>query len=212
MSDWKLVVKITLGCVTLLFLAIWGLTKMGDQTGGGLKADVAELLNGARFVKENGETKVTVVTFSDMQCPACKAADAKNKELFTMPGVKVVMRHFPLPTNVHKFSQVSARAAEAANLMGKGWEMVQILFDKQDEWSAVSDPKIKFLEYAKSLGLDENVFLEKLESKEVYDNVAMDAALAARLQLSGTPTIYVNGEQVGAPFVLDKVKQLLESK
>ena len=185
---------------------------MGSQTVGGLKADVTELLNGARFVKENGETRVTVVTFSDMQCPACKAADAKNKELFTMPGVKVVMRHFPLPANVHKYSQVSARAAEAANLMGKGWEMVNILFEKQEEWSVVGDPKVKFGEYAKSLGLDEKDYLEKIESKEVYENVALDAGLAARLQLSGTPTIYVNGEQVGSPFVVDKVKELLKAQ
>lgn len=204
--------KITLGCVALLFLAIWGLTKMGGQNGGGLKADQQELLSGARYIKENGETKVTVVTFSDMQCPACKTADAKNKELFNMPGVRVVMRHFPLPTNVHKYSQVSARVAETANLMSKGWEMISILFEKQEEWSVAKDPKVNFLEYAKSLGLDEKVFAEKMESKEVYENVAKDEALAQKLQLSGTPTIFVNGEQVGEPFVVEKVKQLLGNK
>jgi protein-disulfide isomerase len=129
-----------------------------------------------------------------------------------MPGVRMVFRHFPLPPSLHKHALISAKAVEAGNFMGKGWEMVRVLFDKQEEWSVLSDPKVKFGEYAKSLGLDEKVFLEKLDSKEVVDNVALDAALAMKLNLAGTPTIYVNGEQVGAPFVVEKVKELLKAK
>lgn len=213
MSDWKLVVKITLGSVALLFLAIWGLSKMNvGGAGSALKADVTELVQGARWVKENGETKVTVVTFADMQCPSCKAEHDTNRELFTMPGVKVVMRHFPLPANIHKYALISAKAAEAAMVMGKGWEMVDILFDKQDEWSKVSKPEEKFAEYAKGLGLDEKKYLETLNSSEVATAVSLDLALANRLQLAGTPTVFVNGEQVGATFVKEKVKGLLGTK
>lgn len=213
MSDWKLVVKITLGSVALLFLAIWGLSKMNVGGGGSsLKADVSELVQGARWVKENGETKVTVVTFADMQCPSCKAEHSSNRELFNMPGVKVVMRHFPLPANIHKYALISAKAAEAAMVMGKGWEMVDVLFDKQDEWSKVSKPEEKFAEYAKGLGLDESKYLETLNSSEVATAVSLDLALADRLQLAGTPTVFVNGEQVGATFVKEKVKSLLGTK
>jgi len=115
----------------------------------------------ARFVKENGETKVTVVNFSDMQCPSCKAADIQTKELFNMPGVKIVTRLFPLPSSLHRYALISAKAAEAARVLGKGFEMVAVLYDKQEEWSAVSKPEDNFADYAKSLGLDEKTFREQ---------------------------------------------------
>lgn len=208
MNDWKLILKVTIGSALLLMLIIWGLTKMAGPTNS-LKADETVLLNGARFVKENGETKVTVVKFADIQCPACKAAEAQTKDLFNMPGVKLVMRLFPLPASVHRYALISAKAAEAGRVMGKGWEMTALLYEKQEEWSATNDPEALFIGYAKSLGLDETKYKETLNSSEVADNVQKDANLAASLQLSGTPTFYVNGEQVGTPFVMDKVKQLL---
>lgn len=200
--------KVVLGCTLLIFVVIFGLTKMAspDST---LKVDEKVLLEGARFIKENGETKVTVVNFSDMQCPSCKLADLQTRELFDKPGVRVVTRLFPLPANLHPYALISAKAVESARIMGKGWEMMTVLYDKQAEWSAVDKPEESFAEYIKSLGLDEKIFLEKLNSKEVADNVQTDANLAASLQLSGTPTFFINGEQVGASFVVDKVKELL---
>ncbi|NCP46979.1 hypothetical protein AUJ42_01655 [Candidatus Collierbacteria bacterium CG1_02_44_10] len=208
MNDWKLILKVTIGCAALLLVAIWGLSKMAGSESA-LKVEESVLLVGARFVKENGETRVTVVNFSDMQCPSCKAADIQTKELFNMPGVKVVTRLFPLPASLHRYALISAKAAEAARIMGKGFEMVAVLYDKQEEWSAVNKPEDSFADYARSLGLDEKIFREKLASNEAAQNVQVDADLAASLQLSGTPTFFVNGEQVGAPFVVDKVKQLL---
>jgi len=211
MNDWKLILKVIGGSALLLFVVIFGLSKMAspDST---LKVDEKVLLDGARFIKENGEIKVTVVNFSDMQCPACKAADIQTRELFNKPGVKIVTRLFPLPANLHPYALISAKAVEAARILGKGWEMMNILYDKQAEWSAVDKPEEKFAEYVKSLGLDEKIFLEMLGSKEVEDNVRRDADLAASLRLSGTPTFFVNGEQVGAPFVVGKVKELLGEK
>lgn len=192
----------------MLSAVIFGLTKMAGPNST-LKVDEKVLLDEARFIKENGEVKVTVVNFSDMQCPACKAADIQTRELFDKPGVRVVTRLFPLPANLHQYALISAKAVESARIMGKGWEMMTILYDKQEEWSAADKPEESFALYAKGLGLDTNLFLEKLNSKEVADNVQVDANLAASLQLSGTPTFFINGEQVGAPFVVDKVKELL---
>lgn len=195
----------------LLGVVIFGLSKMAGPENS-FKVEEKILLEGARFVKENGETKVTVVNFSDMQCPSCKAADLQTRDLFNMPGVKIVTRLFPLPASLHRYALISAKAAEAARIMGKGWEMMTVLYDKQEEWSATDKPEEKFIEYAKSLALDEKLFRDKLNSAEVASNVQTDASLAARLQLSGTPTYFINGEQVGAPFVIDKVKELLGEK
>ncbi len=196
--------------MVVVIAVIFGLTRMSSSTTSATTVDPQVLLEGARFVKENGETKVTVVAFSDIQCPACKYAKETLKELETMVGVKNVFRQFPLPPNVHKYALISAKAVEAGRVMGKGWEMMDIMFKNQEEWSDIKNPEKKFAEYAKSLGLDEKKFEETMNSKEVAELVQVDASLAARLQLSGTPTIFVNGEQVGVPFVIDKVKELLK--
>lgn len=208
MNDWKLILKVVLGSAVLLTIAIFGLSKMAGSDNS-LKVDEKVLLEGARFIKENGETRVTVVNFSDMQCPSCKAADIQTRELFNKPGVKIVTRLFPLPASLHKYALISAKAVETARMMGKGFEMMSILYDKQEEWSVADKPEEKFAEYAKSLSLDEKVFLEKIVSTEVANNVQLDADLATSLQLPGTPTFFVNGEQVGSPFVVSKVKELL---
>lgn len=198
--------------MVVVLAAIFGLTKMSSGTTTATSVDMQQLLEGARFVRENGDTKVTVVSFSDIQCPSCKAAKETLKDLETMPGVRTVMRQFPLPPNVHKYALISAKAVEAGRVMGKGWEMMDLMFDKQGEWSDIKNPEKKFVEYAKSLGLEEKKFEETMNSKEVAEMVQIDANLAARLQLSGTPTIFVNGEQVGVPFVMDKVKEILNKK
>ncbi len=215
MNDIKNTLLIIGGSIVVVFAVIFGLTRMSGTTSTPVTTvDQQQLVDGARFIKENplaspASAMVTVVSFSDIQCPACKAAKQSLKELETTPGVRYVVRHFPLPPNIHKYALISAKAVEAGRVMGKGWEMMELMFDKQSEWSGASKPEKMFVEYAKSLGLDEKKFEEAMNSNEVAVMVQTDASLADRLQLSGTPTIFVNGELVGAPFVIEKVKGLL---
>lgn len=214
MNDLKNTLLIIGGVVVVFFGIIFGLSRIGDQTSTINKVDVQTLLDGARFIKENPSTisdqgLVTVVVFADIQCPSCKAANEELKPLETMQGVKYVMRQFPLPPNVHPYALISAKAVEAARVMDKGWEMVDLMFEKQSEWSSSKTPEKLFIEYAKSLGLNEKDFEEKMKSNEVAEMVQVDARLADSLRLSGTPTVFVDGEQVGVPFVIDKVSKLL---
>ena len=192
-----------------MMVVIFGLSKMSG-TGTNLTTDQSILLDGAKLVKENGETVVTVVNFSDMECPACKRAHSLIGGLYSdnIPGVKIVFRHFPL--GIHKNSIITARVVEAARVMGKGFEMIDLLFDTQEEWTGESKIEDMLVEYAKSLGLDEKIFKEKLNSVEVAEVVQQDVNLGNSLRLSGTPTIYVNGEQMAVDFVMDKVTELLK--
>jgi protein-disulfide isomerase len=208
-NDWKLILKVVLGSAVLLMAIIFGLSKMAG-TSNTLTVDQNILLDGAKLIKENGETKVTVVTFSDMECPACKRADTLMNGLESTPGVKTVIRHFPL--SIHKYAPITARAVESAREMGKGFEMIDLLFEKQEEWSVATNIEEKLVEYVKSLGLDEKVFMEKLNSAEVAAIVQTDINLGDSLKLSGTPTIYVNGEQVAPDFAVAKVTELLKTK
>jgi protein-disulfide isomerase len=208
-DDWKLILKVVLGSAALIMVVIFGLSKMAGS-GLGVTVNESVLLNGARLIKENGETKVTVVNFSDMECPACKRAHELITGLNNTAGVKMVFRHFPL--GIHKYGMITASAVEAAREMGKGWEMIDLLFSKQNEWSTESKIEDKLVEYAKSLGLDEKTFKDKLNSTETVAAVQEDVKVGDGLRLLGTPTIYVNGEQVAVDFVVDKVNQLLKQK
>lgn len=207
-SDWKLILKVITGSVVLVLVIIFGLAKMSGS-GNSITADQNQLLDGAKLVKENGETKVTVVVFSDMQCPACRLVDDMIGSLESMSGVRYVFRHYPL--SIHKYSVISAKAVEAARVMGMGFEMKKKLFAKQDEWSGVTRIEEVLVRYAKELGLDEEIFLEKLNSTDVSTTIQTDMILGNSLKLSGTPTIFVNGEQVAGDFVVAKVNELLKT-
>lgn len=204
-----MIVAVFGGSVLLVVLMAIGLSKISGGGTGTIKVSTDELVNGARWMVVNGEPKVTVVEFSDIQCPACKAAEPIGVELRRTEGVKFVYRHFPL-TTIHKNAWKGARAIEAARMLDKGWEMMALMFEKQGEWSDSDKPEEMFVKYAKSIGLDENAFDEKQKGGESDKFVGEDSSLGSRLQLSGTPTFFVNGEQVGSPYVLVKVKDLLK--
>jgi len=209
MNDWKLILKVVGASVILVLIMIFGLTKMAGTTNS-LQVDMKVLLDGAKLVKENGEVKVAVVNFSDMECPSCKRVHDETKDLQNRPGVKLVYRYFPLPPQIHKNALVSAKAVESARLLGKGWEMMEVVFDRQDEWFGKTDALQRLTSYAVGLGLEEKNFLETLNSSEVAKNVQVDADLAKALNLPGTPTVFINGEQVGGDFIMAKVEELLK--
>lgn len=138
---------------------------------------------------------VTIVEFSDFQCPHCAAAHPELERLVReFEGqVKLVFKHFPLSS--HLRAVPAARAAEAAGRQGKFWEMHDLLFDHQRE---LEDADLE--RYANMLGLDVERFKTDMASAEVQERVDADRAEGEKLAIEGTPTIYVNGRLVREPF------------
>ena len=156
-----------------------------------------------------GNGSVTLVEFSDFQCPACSAVEAPLQQILAKYSGKVqfVYRFFPL-TTIHKNAQISAQAAEAAGLQGKFWELHTILFTKQSEWEKVADPRDLFVTYIKDLGLDEKQFLADIDSQTVVDAIAADVSAANRYNLDGTPTFFVNGVKIDFAQIDSKLAAL----
>ncbi len=211
MGNLKTVILVFGASVILVVLMAVGLTKLSGGGTGTVKVAEDELTTGARWIKANGDTKVTVVEFSDIQCPACKAAEPISVILRDTPGVKFIYRHFPLVT-IHPNAWKGARALEAVHLIDadKAWKMMETMFANQEKWAGEGNPDKFFSGYAKEIGVDEKLFTDKYNSDESDKLVGEDSSLGNRLQLSGTPTFFVNGEQIAAPAVLDKVKELLK--
>ncbi len=155
-------------------------------------------------VKGNKDAKVTIVEFSDFQCPFCERfySDAYKsiiKDYVDSGKVKVVFRDYPL--SFHANAQVSAEASECAADQGKFWEMHDKLFETQSEWSELSNElaKGKFGEYAAQLGLNTGNFNSCLSTGKQTEEVKKDMAEGTKYGVSGTPTVFVNGiKLVGA--------------
>jgi len=142
---------------------------------------------------------VTVEEFADFQCPTCATVHSKMKEINALYSgrIKFVFRNYPL-TQMHKNAYAAAVAAEAAGMQdqNKFWAMQDQLFNNQKAWSDSQEARKMFEEYAEKIGLDVARFQNDMLGLPAKARVDADLQRARALNLSGTPTIYVNGRQV----------------
>lgn len=145
-------------------------------------------------LKGNPKAAVTIVEFTDFQCPSCaQAQPVIEQALKEFEGkVKLVVRDFPLEKHREAFQ--AAEAAEAARAQGKYWEYIALLFQNQ---SALSKDKLN--DYAAQLKLNPQQFTAALEAGTFADKVQLDAQEGLRLGVNGTPTLFVNGRRVAEP-------------
>lgn len=145
-------------------------------------------------MKGGENAAVTLVEYSDFQCPACGAFQPILNEVLAQYGdkIKFEYKHYPL-VQIHPFAEPAARAAEAAGQQGKFFEFADVLFAKQAEWSKGSNPTGLFTRYATELGLDMDLFAKHQKSSLLADNVRANMMEARGLGLTGTPSFYLNG-------------------
>lgn len=156
-------------------------------------------LTDAEWVKWNEESEIVLIEYSDFQCPACLDRLDVIEDIEAEFGdyVKFVYRHLPLE-GLHPNAKRAAMASEAAGLQGEFWAMHDLLFDGQAEWSSLSGSALdeKFMEYADEAGLDVEQFEDDLDSDAVKDAVESDMEIAEELELTGTPTFFLNDRKL----------------
>jgi protein-disulfide isomerase len=162
----------------------------------------------ADHVKGNPEATVTLVEYSDFQCPACASFQPVVNELMAQYGDKLRFeyKHFPLP--IHNYAQQAAVAAEAASQQGKFFEFHDALFTNQQEWSNSATPQTFFVKYAEELSLDVEKFKMHQNSSVLRDEVRKDLSAARELGLTGTPTFFLNGERMQFETFEDFIRQI----
>lgn len=141
--------------------------------------------------KGHANAPVTLVEFTDFQCPSCAEQHPVLERIVSEFGnrVRLVVRDFPL--SQHPNAPKAAEAAEAAREQGKYWEYAAVLFRNQ---SALEVGKLK--QYARELGLDGARFDASLDSGKFAEKVQRDVMDGDKLGVNGTPTFYVNGKRV----------------
>ena len=194
-SEIKTIVGIVVVCVVLLGLFVWFAPK-GTSTGG--PRDLTLLVHDNSHMTGKMGTKVTLVEFGDYQCPACGQVAPFVKQVVdqyvTNPNFNFVFRNFPLTQHANAFP--SAEAAESAGAQGKYFQMNELLYKNQAEWSEVADPTSIFVGYAKTLGLDTVKFKASLDTKAFDAFIKADLVDAMSLSLDHTPTFFLNGVEV----------------
>lgn len=138
---------------------------------------------------------ITIVEFSDFQCPYCAASVKIMKDLRLKYGglLRFVFKHFPLEN--HHGARPAARASVAAHKQGKFWEYHDLLMARQGEWSQAGDMEKIFARYAAELGMDAERFKGDMNGAGAEEAIARNVKQAMELEVGATPTFFVNGVQ-----------------
>jgi len=150
---------------------------------------------------------VTIIEFSEFQCPFCSRVLPTMKKIHETYGddVRVIFKHSPL--SFHKDAKPASKAALAAGEQGKFWEMHDLLFANQRKLKAAN------LEaYAAQLGLDMAKFKADMASSSFDSVIKADQALGARFGARGTPNFFVNGRNLRGAQPFASFKKIIDEE
>jgi protein-disulfide isomerase len=168
-------------------------------------------------VKENDiivgakNAPVTLIEFSDFECPYCRVLHPTiGQALEEFDGqIRFVYKHLPL--SFHPQAENAALASECANEQGKFMEYVDILFEKQEEWSGTEGTAL-FKRYSVNARLNAGEFNKCLDSQRYKDKVTSDAQEAQEFGISGTPGMFVGGQFLGGAAQYETLKAMIVSE
>jgi protein-disulfide isomerase len=160
-------------------------------------------------VRGDFNAPVTLILFSDFQCPYCASLNnSLDQVLANYKGkVRLVFRHFPL--SFHDQAEKAAEAAECAGEQGKFWEMHDKIFAANEAGTMSVD---QWKKDAKTLGLKTSQFNDCLDSGKYADKISRQQAEGENAGVQGTPATFINSELVSGALPYDSIKQIIDSK
>lgn len=197
----------------LVILGIWALVAFsGGSSSTSTSAIKLPAVTASDFQAGSPSAKATLVEYADFQCPACKAYYPVVKQLQSLYGDKLhfVYRFFPLKT-IHRNGVNSAKAAYAASLQSRFWDMHDKLFETQEKWAELADPEATFIGYAKDLSLNTDTFKKDYEASTTLDFVNKSYDTDTSMGLNSTPTFFLNGKQMDNPNGYQPFKDAIDA-
>lgn len=168
-----------------------------------------------QHVEGNKNATVTLVEYGDYQCIHCEEyyPNVKQVQAEFNDQIKFQFRNFPL-TSLHQNAFAAARAAEAAALQGKFWEMHDALYEPSNYqvWSGATDPNPFFVSYAQQLGIKKAQFKTDFASSKVNDLINADEAEGTKLGITGTPSFFLDGKQVQIGNSVASFEQVIKAE
>jgi len=151
--------------------------------------------------------KVTLVEFSDFQCPYCsKAVVQIAATLKAYPNdVRLIFKQYPLDS--HPQAMISAQASLAAQAQGKFWQLHDLMFANRTKLS-----RENIVRWAKDLGMDLNRFMNDMESADTKKTVLKDQADGDKAGVEGTPTFFINGQRYNGDLAPESIKTVIDAE
>jgi protein-disulfide isomerase len=186
----------------IVFLFVLGAVIFASTRGGGpvsseAASDPKTVRSDSHKLSSAKDGKVDLVEFLDFECEACLAQFPVMERIREEYAgrINLVIRYFPLAG--HSNSENAARAVEAAANQGAFEEMYKKMYETQKEWGESQDSKADlFVEFARELGLDEARFMADVDDPATAERVAKDQKDGIGLGVQGTPTIFLNEEEL----------------
>jgi len=159
-------------------------------------------------IRGKDSAKVTLIEYSDFQCPYCSRHEETIKQILAKypNDVRLIYRHFPL-ASLHPFAQKAAEASECASAQGKFWEMHEKLFTISTSATGLSIDAMKGA--AKDLKLDTNKFNSCLDKGDMTSKVAKSYSDGMASGVSGTPATFINGKIVEGAVPLEQFEPMI---
>lgn len=207
--------------VIVLGLIIWGMVVAlnkqqsagpnGERVGTPAPVTTTDHIRYVGGATASSTNKVTLIEYSDFQCPACEAYYPVVEHVLASSTVPIefVYRHVPLPQ--HANALITAQASEAAAMQGKFWEMYSLIFPNHAEWTELADPTDILVGYAQRAGLNVQKFKADLTSQPVKTIVDAHLKEARRISLFQTPTFFVNGKMIQNPQNYEQFTSILQA-
>jgi protein-disulfide isomerase len=209
-----------LAVIILIFIGIVAFGGKSSNSGSGKSSSGSTPTN---HIEGQGKAGVTLVEYGDYQCPYCGQYFPILQQVLTEYGQQIYFqfRNFPL-TSLHPNAFAGARAAEAAGLQGKFWQMHDLLYEQNDayynggepsgSWIGATDPTPYFDADARQLGLNLTQFESDYASDTVNNLINADMAAGNKLGIDATPTFYLDGKQVSPGESLTAFQQLINAE
>src|SRR5438477_2217172 len=162
---------------------------------------------GGRPVIRSNKAKVTIVEWSDFQCPFCSRVEPTLKQILEIykDDVRIVWRNEPL--SFHPNALPAAKAAMAAAKQGKFWQMHDLMFANQQQPSDA-----RYEEWAKQIGVDLNRWKKDKESPEIAALITKDSTYGQSVGADGTPSFFINGKFISGAMPFDSFKAVIDEQ
>ncbi len=191
-----------IGAIIIIFIGVFVISQKSNNNGSTTTNSNSQPTSHTEGQNAKG---VTLVEYGDYECPICaeyNPAVVQVQQQFSK-DILYQFRNLPL-TQIHPNAFASARAAEAAGLQNKYFEMNQKLYDNQNDWVSATDPQTFFDTYAQQIGLNLTQFKSDYASSKVNDAINADlAAFNKTGQEMATPSFFLDGQYVPNSELVD---------
>jgi len=192
-----------LGAIVIIFIGIFAISQKSSNNSS--NSGSSSSAKPTSHIEGSNAKNVTLVEYGDYECPICEAYYLPLKQAVAQNINDIHFQFSNLPlTAIHQNAFAGARAAEAAALQGKFWEMHDKLYENQNDWVSSTSPLDLFSQYAQAIGLNVSQFKQDYASSKVNDAINADLAQFDKThQEKATPTFFLNGKFLSNNSLVD---------